>query len=253
MSPAASEALTGAPPARATLLNGRVPYCQPGTGYRTGIEPVLLAASLPLAGGETVLEAGCGAGAGLLCAHARRGLAYGCGADIDAGLLGFARANFRASQAPCQAVRADIAALPFGPVFDHAMANPPWHDHRSTPSPDPMRARARIAPPGTLARWAQALAQCVRPGGTVSLILPAAQTAAAVAALQAAGCGRVRILPLLPRAGRPPRLALLQGKCATPPGAQHLPGFVLHDGPGYSAAAEAVLRHGSALPMDAAG
>jgi tRNA1Val (adenine37-N6)-methyltransferase len=45
------------------LLGGRIRYRQPDTGFRSGLEPVLLAASVPARPGEHVLEAGTGAGA----------------------------------------------------------------------------------------------------------------------------------------------------------------------------------------------
>ena len=47
------------------LLGGRVRYAQPRSGFRSGIEPVLLAAAVPARPGERVLEAGSGAGAAL--------------------------------------------------------------------------------------------------------------------------------------------------------------------------------------------
>jgi len=53
------------------LLGGRVVYAQPRVGFRSGIEPVLLAAAVPVRPGERVLEAGTGAGATLLCLGAR--------------------------------------------------------------------------------------------------------------------------------------------------------------------------------------
>jgi tRNA1(Val) A37 N6-methylase TrmN6 len=48
------------------LLGGRVIYRQPATGFRSSIEPVLLAASVPSTPGEHILEAGTGHGAALL-------------------------------------------------------------------------------------------------------------------------------------------------------------------------------------------
>ncbi|HLB98700.1 MAG TPA: SAM-dependent methyltransferase, partial [Acetobacteraceae bacterium] len=53
------------------LLGGRVRYAQPREGFRSGIEPVMLAAAVPARTGERVLEAGSGAGAALLCLAAR--------------------------------------------------------------------------------------------------------------------------------------------------------------------------------------
>ena len=66
-----------------SLLGGRVPYCQPAQGHRSGIEPVLLAASIPARAGARVLEGGSGAGAGLLCLAARVPDISGLGLEVD--------------------------------------------------------------------------------------------------------------------------------------------------------------------------
>ena len=44
---------------------------QPARGYRAGMDAVLLAASLAAREGGAIAEAGCGAGAALLCAAHR--------------------------------------------------------------------------------------------------------------------------------------------------------------------------------------
>ncbi|MBF0393554.1 MAG: methyltransferase, partial [Alphaproteobacteria bacterium] len=54
-----------------TLLDGRVRLRQPTHGYRAAIDPVFLAAAVPAGAGQRVLDAGCGAGAALLCLCAR--------------------------------------------------------------------------------------------------------------------------------------------------------------------------------------
>ena len=46
-------------------LDGRVRIRQPARGYRAGVDPVLLAASVPARDGQRVLELGCGVGAAL--------------------------------------------------------------------------------------------------------------------------------------------------------------------------------------------
>ena len=53
------------------LFDGQIQYAQPRRGFRSGIEPVLLAAAIPARQGSRVLEGGCGAGATLLCLAAR--------------------------------------------------------------------------------------------------------------------------------------------------------------------------------------
>ena len=54
------------------LLNGRVRLRQPARGYRAGMDAALLAAAVPALPGQTVVEAGCGAGAVLMQIAARR-------------------------------------------------------------------------------------------------------------------------------------------------------------------------------------
>ncbi|HAR50437.1 MAG TPA: methyltransferase, partial [Roseovarius nubinhibens] len=44
------------------FLGGRLTITQPVQGYRAGVDPVLLAASVPAREGETALDLGCGVG-----------------------------------------------------------------------------------------------------------------------------------------------------------------------------------------------
>ena len=53
------------------LLGGRIRLRQPASGYRVAIDPVFLAAAVPAAPHQTVLDVGCGAGAAMLCLAAR--------------------------------------------------------------------------------------------------------------------------------------------------------------------------------------
>ncbi len=230
-----------------TLLGGRVQYAQLVAGYRTGIEPVLLAASLKLAPGARVLEAGTGAGAGLLCLAARVAGITGVGVEIDPDLAGVARANVAANQAQITILTADILAVALDGPFDHAFANPPWHNAASTPSAEPGRARAKIAQPGLTAQWVAAMARVVRPRGTVQLILPACRALEGAAALAGNRCGGVDILPLWPRAGRQAKLIILRGVVGGRGATRVLPGLILHGADGYTADADAVLRDGGAL------
>jgi tRNA1(Val) A37 N6-methylase TrmN6 len=56
---------------RNDFLGGRLRLWQPVSGYRAGVDPVLLAASVPALSGQSVLELGCGAGAAILCLATR--------------------------------------------------------------------------------------------------------------------------------------------------------------------------------------
>ena len=227
-----------------TLLGGRVHYMQPTGGYRTGIEPVLLAASIPAAPGERVLAAGTGAGAGLLCLAARVSGVVGVGIELDPALAALAGANFLANGFDRLTVHAgDLLAWRLDAErFDHAFANPPWHQASCTPSPEPRRRAAKQATSGLLATWVSAMARALRPGGTLSLILPCASLSEAMAALNAARFQEVILFPLWPRAEMPAKLMILQGKHLGRGPGQVLPGLVLHEGASFSAEADAIIR-----------
>jgi tRNA1(Val) A37 N6-methylase TrmN6 len=237
-----------------TLLGGRVVHAQPSGGHRTGIEPVLLAASIPARAGERVLEGGTGSGAALFCLAAREPGITGLGIERDPAMAAVARANFAMNGFVTGTVEVtDLAAWRAEETFDHAFANPPWHDPAGTASPDAGKEAAKRGAPGLLAGWAHALAAPLRHRGTLTFILPASVLPAALAALEQAGCGSPALFPLWPRAGVPAKLLLLRGVKGGRGPCVLLPGLALHEADGrYTAAAEAVLRGGAALPLTAA-
>ncbi len=225
-----------------TLLGGRLRYRQPAQGYRTGIEPVILAAYIPARAGDRVLEAGCGAGAGLLCLLHRVPGATGVGVERDPDMAALARGNMALNGMTAEIMQADITAIKTAP-FDHAFANPPWHDAAGTPSP--IKAFAKRAGPGLLAEWLLALRRLVRARGTVTVLIPAAQFGRAAAAARKAGLGGLVLVPLWPRAGRPAKLIILQGTAGSRAADRVEPGLLLHEAQGFTPAAQALLAPGN--------
>ncbi len=237
-----------------TLLGGRVAYRQFREGYRTGIEPVLLAATVAARAGLRVLEAGCGAGAGLLCLAVRAPGLHGTGIEQDPATAALARFNLDRNGRtdwPVLVGALNDASVQSAQGHDHAIANPPWHDDGSSVSPSPRRDLAKRAPVGTLASWSLCLARLLRPGGTLTLILPAARHAEATGGMAASGFGAIRLLPLWPVTGRPARIVLLRGVLGAHGADAVLPGLVLHHpGGGFTEAAEHILRDAAPLPFD---
>jgi len=233
------------------LLGSRVSYNQPRDGFRSGIEPVLLAASIPARSGERVLEGGTGAGAALLCLAARVPGVSGVGIDRDERLVALAAQNAAANAWPAlRFVAADIASTPDLGMFDHACANPPYHAAGGTPSPDASRRAAKLAPAELFAVWAAALARPLRPRGTLTFILPAALLPVGISACESAGCRATAMLQLWPRAAQPAKLLLLRAVKGGKAPFRVLPGLVLHDPDGgFTAEAEAVLRLGAVLEV----
>ena len=231
------------------LLDGRVRYAQPADGYRTGIEPVLLAASVPARAGQRVLEAGIGAGAGLLCLAARVPDVLGVGVEVDPEMADLARRNLEANgRSNLSVVTADIGAWVGDGAFDHAFCNPPWHDPAATPSPTARRRLATHEARLPLERWIVSLHAALRPGGSLTLMVGAAQVGRAMAGLHTAGVGRITLVPLWPKPGRDAKLLLIQGLAGRRDPNRVTPGLILHDADGqFSAGAQALLRDGSAL------
>ena len=233
-----------------TLLGGRVRYAQPRAGfYRTGIEPVLLAAAVPAEPGDRVLEGGTGAAAGLLCLLARQPGAEGVGFERDAEMAELGRLNALANQVPLTIHTGDVAgAAAYGP-FAHAFANPPWHDAAGTAPATAARAMAKHRTGSTLGDWIAALALALDSAGTLTLALPATLVDEAIRLAAGTGLARTILFPLWPRAGRPAKLALLQARRGQP-SRRVAAGLVLHGEPGgYSSEAEAILREGQALTL----
>ncbi len=234
------------------LLNGRVILAQPRAGHRTGIEPVLVAASVPARPGERVCEAGSGSGAGLLCLAARVPGVRGVGVEIDPGLAELAGENARANGFEGLDFRAmDIGSFRDAAMFDHAFANPPWHERSGTPSADTARETARRARSETFSLWAGRLARGLRHRGTLTFVVATAALPDCLAAFAAAGCGSPTILPLWPREGASAKLTILRGVRGGRGPARLLSGLVLHSVNGsFTAEADAVLRRGEALMLD---
>jgi tRNA1(Val) A37 N6-methylase TrmN6 len=236
-------------PTAGTLLGGRVAHAQPASGHRTGVEPVLLAASVAARPGEHVLEGGSGAGAALLCLAARVPGVAGLGVERDPSLAALAGGNAAANGfGALTFVAADLTTWRTQAAFDHAMANPPWHAPEGTASPDSGREAAKRAPHGLLAAWTAALARPLRHRGTLTFVVATAAVPECLAAFAAAGCGGVALLPLWPRAGAAAKLVLLRGVKGGRGPFRVLAGLVLHaQASGFTAEAQAVLRDGGAI------
>jgi tRNA1(Val) A37 N6-methylase TrmN6 len=232
------------------LLDRRVRYAQPIGQYRSGIEPVLLAAAIPARAGQRVLELGTGAGAGVLCLATRVPGIGGVGVEIQPELAELARQNLTSNgfNAAFRIIEADAVSLALPDRFDHAFSNPPWHSEAGTASPIEGRDRARRSRKTLLGAWTDMTAKHLLPRGTLTLILPASALQQGLLALAASGFGAISLLPLWPKLGREAKVMLLQGVKGSFGPCHVLPGLTLHQPDGhYTPEANAILRDGNAL------
>lgn len=245
------------------FLDGRVVVSQPRHGHRAGIDAVFLAAAVPAADGDRVLEAGSGTGiVALLIAHHVAG-ALLTGVEIEPELVALARSNaarngcserVRFIAADVTAAHAMLAAA--GVVadsFDHVIANPPFFGaDEGTASPRALKRRAGVIAPGGLDDWARFLAAMARPGGSATLIHRAAALPELLAVLDGR-FGGIAVYPLFPRTGEAASRVLVQGRKGSRAPLRLLPGMVLHedDGNGFRAEAKAVLALGARIDLGA--
>jgi tRNA1(Val) A37 N6-methylase TrmN6 len=235
------------------VLDGRVRLRQPARGYRAGLDAALLAAACDAGTGARVVEAGCGAGAALLAAAMRRPEACFTGVERDPAALALARENIvlNGLEGRVEAVAGDVALRFSGlglPVFDAALANPPFFDNPDAlRGPAAERRGAWMADDG-LEAWIGWLSKAVREGGTITLI-HRADRLADILALLAPKAGSPQVRPVLPFADQPAKRVLVRAVKSGKAPMRLLPALVLHDRPNergeggkHTAEAEAILR-----------
>ena len=235
------------------FLGGTLTLAQPKKGYRAGMDAALLAAACDAGPQQRVIEAGCGPGAALLSAAARRPDSLFTGIERDPQALALCRDNIAANglegrvQALAGEVKHRLTALGLEP-FDAALANPPFFDDPSAiRGPAPERQGAWIAD-GGLEVWTRFLLKAVREGGTITLI-HRADRLADILSLLGAGAGSFRIRPIQPFADEPAKRVLVRAIKTGKAPLVLLPALVLHDREGgkHTAEADAILRGEAAL------
>jgi tRNA1(Val) A37 N6-methylase TrmN6 len=237
------------------LLGGRVILRQPVDGFRAAIDPVLLAASVPAASGQTVLELGTGTGAAALCLARRVEGVRVAGLDQQRDLVRLAGENARLNGLERQAdfmvgdlLQPPARLMPGG--FDHVMANPPYLEAGTATLP-PDRARALAVGEGAadLAAWIRFALAMVRVRGSITLIHRADRLDALLASL-VGKAGEIVVFPLWPGVGKPAKRVLVRARRGIETPLKLSSGLVLHEPDGkYTPAADAVLRDAAALVL----
>ncbi|MGA7327768.1 MAG: methyltransferase [Rhodomicrobium sp.] len=240
------------------FLDGRLHIRQPKKGFRSGLDTVFLAAACPAQEGDSVLEAGCGAGAGLLCLMSRVPGLTAWGVEADSGLAALAEENASANgfTESFRIINADVTS-PWSALeeaglhqeaYNHVIANPPFFiNGRARPSSDPRNARSRAMDHGDLDAWLRFLAGTAKPGGTATVI----HTAEALPELLSVfgrRFGGVSVFPLFPKADAPAIRIIVTGTKGSRAPLTLAPGLVLHEKDGTpTAAAGEILRDGKSL------
>ena len=242
------------------LLDGRVRLLQPVSGYRAGLDPVLLAASVPARAGQSVLELGCGGGPALCCLGWRVPGLDLAGVEIQPGYADLARRNLELNGLSGTIWNGDLAALPpalKARSFDHVIANPPYFEKARRTGADAADREVALAGETPLSDWVRTAARRLKPRGIATFIQRAERLPDLMSAM-AACLGALELLPLAAREGRAPRLVLLRGRKEGRSDFRFHPPFVIHRGArhgggrdDYSDAAASIVKGGSSLQFPA--
>ena len=190
------------------FLGGKIQLLQPKLGYRAGVDPVFLAATVTAHEGETVLDLGCVVGAAALCLWARIPNLKLTGVERQPEYAELARRN------GLETVCADIANLPDEirqQQFHHVLANPPYYDRNASVAARNIGREEALGEDTPLSTWMKAAAKRLKPKGFVHVIHRAERLVDLLAALPS-DVGSVQVLPLTPRIGRKAELIILRAK-----------------------------------------
>jgi tRNA1Val (adenine37-N6)-methyltransferase len=216
-----------------SLLRGRVRLVQPRRGFRSSLDPVLLAGFLAPPYGR-VLDLGAGTGALGFLLLARDPSAIGVAVEVQPRLARCVRLGIdRNGWADRWVVQEADARVGAWGKFDLVATNPPFQPvGTGVLPPDEERAIAHHEVRLRLDEWVAVAAGSLAAQGRVGVVFPAERADPLRDALAAAGLGAQRVREVLPEAGRPPRRVLVEATRGQ--GAVMESPLVVHEGGGYS-------------------
>jgi tRNA1(Val) A37 N6-methylase TrmN6 len=240
------------------FLGGAVKIEQPQKGYRAGIDPVLLAASVQASGGAQVLELGCGVGVASLClAHRLPGLVH-VGVELQSDYAALACENAARNHVEMEVFAADLRKLPIAlreRQFDQVLMNPPYYT--SDEGVAPRRAEKSAScheENGGLGDWIDCAFRRLKDRGCLSLVQRASRLQDVLAGLSHYKFGDIEVRPVQARRQSAAGLILLQCRKLARAELRLLPPLVMHDGDvhlqdgdDFSTIAKQILRDGKAL------
>jgi tRNA1(Val) A37 N6-methylase TrmN6 len=192
-----------------TLLGGRVTLIQPRRGFRSSLDPVLLARFLEPPYGR-FLDIGCGTGALSFCLLAGDVHATGVGVELQPRLARLAALGRERNGVGDRfaLVEGDFRMLATAVTleresFDLVATNPPFRAvARGQSSPDGERAVANHEVTLTLAEWLDGARRLVKPGGRVGVVYAAERLPELLAGMNERDLTPVRLRAVHPFADR---------------------------------------------------
>ena len=204
-----------------TLLRGRVTLVQPARGFRSSLDPLLLAAFVRPPFGRFV-DIGCGTGALAFSLAALDPGASGVAIELQPRLARLAARGLKQNPfaSRVEIVEAEVRGVVGRPglppaAFDLVATNPPFRPvGGGFVSPNGERARANHEVTLTMDDWLDAAAALVRPGGRVAVVFVAPRQSELLGGLRARGLRPARVRLVHARLEEPASRVLVQAASA---------------------------------------
>ncbi len=238
------------------LLGNRLQLLQPKKGYRSAIEPIILAASCEAEKGQKILDVGCGVGTAALCLAVRlKKLKLSIvGIDCQDELIQIAQKNIKLNKLEDKIsfLQGDIIKLlpeqlPRG-EFHHVITNPPFYTNKEAdPSPYKNKHVGHIETTATLKDWIYHCKKFLRSQGTLTVVYTANRFSELIAELVGHNLGAIEIIPLWPRKNVAAKRVLVRARKCRTLSTTLCPGLILHEDKGYTDIAQGILMEGKNL------
>lgn len=224
-------------------------------GNRSGMDALLLAASMPKDASGIVADLGAGAGvAGFALINLNEDLEL-VAVERNKEMAELARQSSLLSQNAhlrdrIKVIEADVtlsglnrqsAGLATDSV-DHVIMNPPYNSQGARPPNDPLRAEAFIMAQGGLDAWFRTAAAMMQGDGYFSVIHRTDSLGEVIACSQGR-FGNLEIIPIHSHAGEPAKRMIVRGIRGSKAPSCILPGFIVHSDEGkFTPHADAIFK-----------
>lgn len=237
-----------------SFLGGGIKIWQPKKGYRAGIDPILLAASVNISEGQNVLDLGCGVGTASFAIGYRVKNVELYGVEIQKTFAELAELNSKENGIDLQLECSNISNLSSSITsksFDHVIANPPYFDRKFSVRGINLSKEKSLADTCPIAEWLRVAAKRVKPKGFVHFIVRSDRLLEMFRYMPKS-LGSLVITPIISRKNGNAKLTILHAKKNGRAGFVISSPIILHPptnnyGEKYNPEVDQVLRNGTSL------
>lgn len=236
------------------FLGGKLRFIQPMNGYRAGVEPVLLAAALPINIKGRVLDMGCGVGTAGLCSLWHNPNLHMVGIEANHLATEHAKRNAILNN---MGERAEIYEQILGdedfvdPLksdeVDAVITNPPWFEKAHSQRAEGSRGAGRQEGEISLDIWLDYCIRKLRTGGLIAII-HRSHRMGDILQIFKGRIGNIKIIPIYSKQYQPAKHVIILGNKARKTPLELRAGFIMHDAKGnFLAEAKDIFMKGRRL------